>query len=141
MLLRRQTNLTALSKEFLVTYELKQKEFYEHVAQCPADFETVCQLRDTILNTCHPESYEGPELLDPSMHFTPIKRLIIKKLNRNSPQLRRRMLRHTQRSTDNRYQSLKDDISDSDSSSSMKRSNQQVLSLLLSSGASNRNPR
>ncbi len=57
VILRRRVNLTALSREFLVTYELQQKDFDELVAQLPMDFETVCQLRDTILNTDIAESY------------------------------------------------------------------------------------
>jgi len=57
VLLRKRVQLTALSKEFIVTYELEQKDFDELVSQYPADFETVCQLRDNILQNDFPESY------------------------------------------------------------------------------------
>ena len=93
VLTRRRVNLTALSKEFIVTYELEQKVFDELVAQYPADFETVCQLRDTILNTDLPESYEGPELIDPKTHFVPINQFVIRKKAQGLPQLRRHKIR------------------------------------------------
>lgn len=60
MVLRRPVNLTALSKEFIVTYELPQKDFDQLIREYPIDFETVCQLRDSILHNNIIESYEGP---------------------------------------------------------------------------------
>ena len=89
IILRRLVRLTALSREFIVTYELQQKDFDELVAQYPADFEAVCQLRDNIHNTDIPESYEGPELLDPRMHFVPTKGFIVRKYLKNYSQRRK----------------------------------------------------
>lgn len=60
VLLRRRLDLTVLSKEFLVTYELKHKNFEDLVSQLPIDIETTCQLLDFILRTSLLESYEGP---------------------------------------------------------------------------------
>lgn len=89
VLLRRRLNLTVVSKEFLVTYELKHKDFEDIVSQSPIDFETVCQLRDYILNTSPVESYEGPELVDPRMHFAPIKQIVVRKSQQRLPQARK----------------------------------------------------
>lgn len=41
-ILRRRVNLTAISREFIVTYELEHKDFEDLLAQEPNDFETVC---------------------------------------------------------------------------------------------------
>lgn len=38
VLLRRRVNLSALSKEFLLTYEFQEKDFHEFVSQSPVDF-------------------------------------------------------------------------------------------------------
>lgn len=72
----------------MVTYELQQKDFDELVSQYPVDFETVCQLRDNILNTEQPESFEGPELVDTRLHFVPINQFVIRKASRGVPQKR-----------------------------------------------------
>lgn len=56
-LLRRPTNLTALSREFIVTYELAQKDFNTLITDFPSDFEAVCQLRDRILSRIIIESH------------------------------------------------------------------------------------
>lgn len=42
VVLRKPVSLTALSREFTVTYELQQKDFDELLIQYPADFESIC---------------------------------------------------------------------------------------------------
>lgn len=112
VILRRRVNLTALSKEFLVAYELQQKDFDELVAQYPADFETVCELRDKILNLPTPESYEGPELLDPRFHFVPLRRFVINKCTKSYPQVRRLKPRRENPPPSDRFDHMQDDISE-----------------------------
>jgi hypothetical protein len=112
VILRRRVSLTALSREFIVTYELRQKDFDELVALYPSDFETVCQLRDTILNTDIPESYEGPELLNPQTHFVPVKQLVTHKHLRHSSQQRCSRSRNPARGTFNKFDSIHDPINE-----------------------------
>lgn len=38
IILRKRVNLTALSREFIVVYELQQKDFNEMVGESPVDF-------------------------------------------------------------------------------------------------------
>lgn len=95
-----------------MTYELQQKDFDEMVAQHPVDFETVCELRDTILDRNMSESYEGPELLDPRLHFVPLKQLIIKKRSKNASQTRRLKPRRDNLSPIGRFEHILDDLTD-----------------------------
>jgi hypothetical protein len=81
IVLRRPVNLTAISKEFIVTYELQQKDFDELIRDYLTDYEAVCQLRDNIQNSDLPECYEGPELLDSRFHFVPLKYHSIRRHN------------------------------------------------------------
>jgi|JI6StandDraft_1071083.scaffolds.fasta_scaffold11661_2 hypothetical protein len=112
VILRRRVSLTALSREFIVTYELRQKDFDELVALYPSDFETVCQLRDTILNTDIPESYEGPELLNPQTHFVPVKMLAIYNYLRNISQQRRPKERYAKKKSFGKFDFIHDPISE-----------------------------
>lgn len=82
-------NLTALSREFIVTYELQEDDFKELVAEFPLDFENVCQLRDEILAMKMPEILEGPELTESSLHFVPLRQLVVRRANRSQKQPRK----------------------------------------------------
>jgi hypothetical protein len=42
MILKRPVNLAAVSREFIITYELQQSDFDELISQYPSDFESMC---------------------------------------------------------------------------------------------------
>lgn len=112
MILRRRVSLTALSKEFLVAYELEQKDFDESVSQYPLDFETVCELRDKILSLNIPESYEGSELIDPRLHFVPSRQLVIRKSSKGPTQIRRLRPRREHSPPSSRFDLMHDDLTE-----------------------------
>jgi hypothetical protein len=62
-----------------------------------------CELRDVLQSIEIPESYEGPALVDPTLHYVPIKNIVIKKYLQENTQRRREFL---QRSSLGRFHAL-----------------------------------
>lgn len=69
-------------------------------------------MRDKFLSMPIPESYEAPELLDPLLHFVPIKQFVIRKEVTKTPQKRRLKGRSPTRTSLKRYVMLTDEVNE-----------------------------